>query len=219
MMDNNRSMLWAKAIRGLIALGFLGLFLAGGRVARSVEGLADFDHQGKTIYDAAEATPEVYLVAESGDRNLAGFYELRQYPGSPPRIPHEADLTVGPDRTDCLSCHARGGYSPEFGKFAPVTPHPEQALCSQCHVPMSKEKPFVASNWQSIEPPRLGGSFLASSPPIIPHSMQLRENCIACHTGPGAVSEIRVSHAARGNCRQCHVPARPSGELLEFQRQ
>ena len=31
-------------------------------------------------------------------------------------------------------------------------------------------------------------------------------NCAACHTGPGAVTAIRVSHTIRGNCRQCHVP-------------
>ncbi len=232
MMEIKGSEKWV----GLIALSLLGLLLAGGQEARSVEGLADFDHQGKKLYQAAEATPELYLSADAGDRNLAGFYELRQYPGSPPRIPHKVDLSFSGNESDCLSCHARGGYSPDVapvpsmapatpgrpwpsvGKFAPVTPHPENTLCYQCHVPVTKEEPFVASNWQSIDPPRLGGSSLSSSPPTIPHSLQLRENCIACHTGPGAVAEIRVSHASRGNCRQCHVPAVQTEELREFQR-
>ena len=218
MMEKKGSEKWAKAVPGLLALSFLGLLLVTGREARAIEGLDNFDHQGKKLYEAGEATPEIYLSADSGDRNLASFYELRQYPGSPPRIPHKVDLSFSGNETDCLSCHAKGGYSPEFGKFVPVTPHPENSLCYQCHVPLTEEKPFVATSWQSIEPPRLGRSFLSSSPPTVPHSLQLRENCIACHTGPGAVAEIRVAHASRGNCRQCHVPAVQTDELREFQR-
>ena len=218
MMEKKGSEKWAKAVPGLLALSFLGLLLVTGREARSVDNLDNFDDQGKKLYEAGEATPEIYLSADSGDRNLASFYELRQYPGSPPRIPHKVDLSFSGNETDCLSCHAKGGYSPEFGKFVPVTPHPENSLCYQCHVPLTEEKPFVATSWQSIEPPRLGRSFLSSSPPTVPHSLQLRENCIACHTGPGAVAEIRVAHASRGNCRQCHVPAVQTDELREFQR-
>ncbi len=196
----------------------LGVLLSGvGTFAADVN-LDDFDHQGRKIYRAYDATPEIYSSADSGDRTLADYYSLRQYPGSPPRIPHPVNLTFSGDQTDCLSCHAKGGYSPEFGKFAPVTPHPENVLCYQCHLQVTTDKLFVATDWKSIEPPRLGRSFLSSSPPPIPHSLQLRENCIACHTGPGAVVEIRVSHAARGNCRQCHVPALQTEPMAEFRR-
>jgi cytochrome c-type protein NapB len=45
----------------------------------------------------------------------------------------------------------------------------------------------------------------------------MRENCIACHTGPGAVVELRVEHASRGNCRQCHVPL-PLTPLVRFEK-
>lgn len=178
----------------------------------------NFDNQGKKIFQAQLATPVQNLEADSGNRNLAGFYALRQYPGSPPRIPHEVDLTFSGKETDCLSCHEKGGYSPEFGSFAPVTPHPENALCYQCHVQVTTEKLFVESEWQSISPPRLGQSSLGSSPPPIPHSLQLRENCIACHTGPGAVVEIRVSHASRGDCRQCHAIGVQTTAPREFTR-
>jgi cytochrome c-type protein NapB len=178
----------------------------------------DFDSQGQKLFRSYEVTPEMYMAADSGDRNLANFYSLRQYPGSPPRIPHEVDLTFSGNETDCLSCHAKGGYSQEFGKFIPVTPHPENTLCYQCHAQVQTEKLFVETEWESIIPPRLGRSFLSSSPPPIPHHLQLRENCIACHTGPGAVIEIRVEHSARGNCRQCHVPAVQSEPLKEFDR-
>lgn len=217
MMEKKESEKWPRTAAGLVLLSFFGVLLATGRPARAAD-LDNFDHQGKKLYMAGEVMPEVYLQADAGDRNLASYYELRQYPGSPPRIPHPVEPAFAGKETDCLSCHGKGGYSPEFGKFVPVTPHPENLLCYQCHVPLREGKPLVASTWQSIEPPRLGVSSLSSSPPIVPHGLQLRENCIACHTGPGAVTEIRVTHAFRGNCRQCHVPSVPTAELREFTR-
>lgn len=206
----------ATGVAALCLLGVLA-FTGSNAIAASVES-EDFDNQGKKIFEAYDATTQIYMSADSGDRNLAGFYNLRQYPGSPPAIPHEVDLTFSGNETECLSCHAKGGYSQEFGKFIPVTPHPENTLCYQCHAQVVTEDKFVETDWKSINPPRLGRSFLSSSPPPIPHSLQLRENCIACHTGPGAVVEIRVDHSARGNCRQCHVPAVQTAPLQEFVR-
>ncbi|RLB88764.1 MAG: hypothetical protein DRH26_12955, partial [Deltaproteobacteria bacterium] len=60
--------------------------------------------------------------------------------------------------------------------------------------------------WVSVQVPKLGRSALPGSPPPIVHSLQMRENCIACHVGPGTVVPIRVEHPMRGNCRQCHLP-------------
>ncbi len=207
---------WVVAAAALCCLTIS--HFAGERAFAAGVGNDDFDHQSKKFFVAYDAVPEPFMTADSGDRNLADFYELRQYPGSPPRIPHPVDLTISGNGTDCLACHAKGGYSAEFGKFIPVTPHPENSLCYQCHVQKVTDATFVASTWQSIKPPRLGLSFLAGSPPSIPHSLQLRENCIACHTGPGAVAEIRVSHASRGYCRQCHVPAVQQEAFSEFRR-
>ena len=45
-----------------------------------------------------------------------------------------------------------------------------------------------------------------ASPPTIPHTLQLRENCLACHGGAASRVEIRTSHPERPRCRQCHVP-------------
>ena len=205
-------------VTAVAAFCLIGVFFGGVSAFAGDVGLDDFDHQGRKIYVAIEATPQIYMMGESGDRNLFDYYNLRQYPGSPPWIPHPVDLTFSGDETDCLSCHAKGGYSPEFGKFVPVTPHPENVLCYQCHAQVTTTELFVETNWQSIDPPRLGRSFLSSSPPTVPHSLQLRENCIACHSGPGAVVEIRVSHSARGNCRQCHVPALQTAPVAEFKR-
>ncbi len=207
---------WVVTAAALCCLGVI--HFAGDRVVAAGSGSEDFDHESRNLYNAYDAVSEPYLAADSGDRNLAGFYELRQYPGSPPRIPHQVDLSFNGNAADCLACHAKGGYSAEFGKYAPVTPHPENSLCYQCHAEKVTDERFVQSNWQSNNPPRLGKSFLAGGPPSIPHSLQLRENCIACHTGPGAVAEIRVAHASRGNCRQCHVSAVQQEAFNEFRR-
>lgn len=213
--SDKRDQLVVTAVAAFCCLGVL--MGDAGAFAADVN-LDDFDHQGRKIYVAGDKTPVIFMSAESGDRNLAGYYSLRQYPGSPPWIPHPVDLTFSGDETDCLSCHAKGGYSQEFGKFVPVTPHPENILCYQCHAQVTTKELFVETDWKSIEPPRLGRPFLGGSPPPIPHNLQLRENCIACHTGPGAVAEIRVAHSARGNCRQCHVPALQTAPMVEFHR-
>lgn len=208
-----------KFVTCVAILGFVGLSISPitDVVAESTVPTT-FDNQGQKIFNAQRATPEVNLTADSGGRNLARFYTLRQYPGSPPRIPHSVDLSFSGNETDCLSCHGKGGYSQEFGAFVPVTPHPENTLCSQCHTQVTTEKLFVETEWKSVQPPRLGMSFLSSSPPAVPHSLQLRENCIACHTGPGAVTEIRIEHAARGDCRQCHATVVQTAPLKEFER-
>lgn len=199
-------------------LGCIGIVLLSSKVMADSEAPDNYDNLGKKIFNAQRATPKINLTADSGGRNLASYYNLRQYPGSPPRIPHPVDVTFSGNETDCLSCHEKGGFSQEFGTFVPVTPHPENTLCYQCHVQVQTEEHFVETNWQSINPPRLGQSFLSSSPPPVPHSLQLRENCIACHTGPSAVEEIRVNHAGRGDCRQCHAVVVQTATAQMFKR-
>lgn len=165
-----------------------------------------FDEGGEKIFKRFNETPLAAMTGTDGGRTLNDYYELRQYPGSPPQIPHKVPASFSGDAQKCLSCHGRGGYDVTKAAFAPVTPHPEYENCRQCHVPQLTEQPFVETNWRSLRPPRLGGSAMGGSPPPVPHSLHFREDCIACHTGNGAVAEIRVEHASRGNCRQCHVP-------------
>ena len=109
-----------------------------------------FDNQGGKVFAALQKVPQPYLEAGSSDRTLARFYALRQYPGSPPAIPHRVDLSFSGNETDCLACHATGGYSAEFDAWAPVTPHPEHTLCFQCHAPVAEGKLFVDSTWESV---------------------------------------------------------------------
>jgi nitrate reductase (cytochrome), electron transfer subunit len=169
-------------------------------------------------------------------RTLAAFRARRAYPGAPPRIPH--GLTADEFRTGaCRTCHERGGYSQRFGAYAPVTPHPELADCLQCHTgddvvigawPLDpspdgvcrqchdpgadRREPVV--DWRPAAWPTLAGS--ANGPPPIPHDAHFRGNCVACHAGPGAVTEIRTTHAEHADCRQCHLQA--GHDVDEFTR-
>jgi cytochrome c-type protein NapB len=165
----------------------------------------DFDENGQAIFINYDQLSREYLAGTSTERTLGEYYDRRQYPGSPPYIPHKvAEPDLAP--VECLTCHARGGWTEELKRHTPITPHPEQTACRQCHVALTEAQLFVDTIWMSIAPPRLGRSELPGAPPPIPHELQMRGNCIACHVGPGTVAAIRVEHPSRGNCRQCHVP-------------
>jgi cytochrome c-type protein NapB len=171
-------------------------------------------------------------------RTLAMYRSVRAYPGAPPRIPHGVTREEVA-RGACNSCHERGGYAPRLGLYAPVTPHPEYAQCMQCHVADEtlvglpppdgtrsstcrqchrlgvETSPFTPTGWQGPAWPALDRRAMEGSPPWIPHDLQMRGNCLACHAGPGSVVEIRTTHPERASCRSCHVPApAPGGEVF-----
>ncbi len=146
-------------------------------------------------------------VDEAHQRVLENYYDNRAYHGAPPTIPHELDgeRTIGGG--ECLKCHENGGYVDKYKAYTPVTPHPELVNCRQCHVPEYTSKTFKPTENSDYKTPEVGvNNALLTSPPVIPHQIQLRENCLACHAGPAAPKEIRVTHPERVNCRQCHVP-------------
>jgi nitrate reductase cytochrome c-type subunit len=177
--------------------------------------------------------PDVQRRPQAHPRTLATHRSLRAYPGAPPRIPH--GLTDREYREGrCNSCHERGGYVPRFSTYAPVTPHPELSECMQCHAPdamtvglgiplltadvicgqchVDPDAPppsLVALDWRPASWPELDQRAMEGSPPMIPHTLQLRETCLACHAGPWAVVEIRTTHPERTDCRACHVPLNP----------
>ena len=143
-------------------------------------------------------------------RTLKDYYNRRAYPGAPPSIPHEVDPEINRNQR-CNTCHEKGGFVPKFNAYAAITPHPEFSNCLQCHVVSAEQEYFVETNWVSVHPPKIHRPALPGSPPPIPHSLQLRENCLACHAGPAAPLEIRTTHPERENCRQCHVPRETQG--------
>lgn len=171
-------------------------------------------------------------------RTLEIYRGLRAYPGAPPRIPH--GLTDREFREGlCNSCHAQGGFVPRFGTYAPITPHPELRDCLQCHAPdamivglgiprltgdvvcrqchVDPDTPppsLVSLDWTPMAWPELDQRAMPEGPPRIPHLLQMREDCLACHAGPSAVREIRTTHPERADCRACHVPAETDEEVF-----
>jgi cytochrome c-type protein NapB len=143
-------------------------------------------------------------AGSTSKRTLAVYYSRRAYPGAPPTIPHPVDAG-GPAERACLACHVDGGWVPRFQAYAPVVPHPDLASCRQCHVRPAGPEPFRPTTWETVAPPSIGRAAMPGSPPPIPHGLEMRENCVACHAGPAAVVEIRTTHPERMNCRQCHV--------------
>ena len=150
----------------------------------------------------------------SNVRSLDKYYKRRAYIGAPPVIPHEVDREINRSQR-CNTCHEKGGFVPKFNAYTPLTPHPDFSNCMQCHVPLNKADLFVETEWTSIQQPNIHRPALPGSPPPIPHTLQLRENCLSCHAGPAAPIEIRTTHPERHNCRQCHVPRETQ---LVFQR-
>ncbi len=141
------------------------------------------------------------------ERSLATYYNNRAFPGAPPYIPHDIknDGTIGDN--SCLKCHDNGGFVQKLNAYAPVTPHPEMVNCRQCHVVQKTKGYFKENFFVKKSAPKTGiNNALLTSPPMIPHQIQMRENCLSCHAGPSAPKEIRVLHPERVNCRQCHVP-------------
>lgn len=158
-------------------------------------------------------------VDEKYQRSLRTYYDNRAYHGAPPSIPHPVEDEMNVGGQQCLKCHENGGFVARFSAYAPITPHPEMVNCRQCHVTEEVSGQFAKGlNFDGAQAPAVGAvnQSLVSSPPAIPHEVQLRENCLSCHAGPSAPKEIRVSHPERINCRQCHVFNEPASDAPEI---
>lgn len=138
----------------------------------------------------------------TGERALG-----RAYDGAPPTIPHDA--TIG----TCVTCHDADGSAIAGVGVAPASPHGAAAAsgamrrCRQCHAPVATQARFIKSRFTGLaQGPWRGRRATPGAPPTIPHTLQLRGECLACHAGPGARVEIRTTHPERVRCRQCHVP-------------
>ena len=140
-------------------------------------------------------------------RSTAERASARAYDGAPPTIPHDAAIGT------CVACHDNDGTVIDGVGIAPASPHGDAAAsgsmqrCRQCHVPTQVRALLVASRFTGLpQGPWKGRRATPGAPPTIPHTLQLREQCAACHDGPAARVEIRTPHPERTRCRQCHVP-------------
>jgi cytochrome c-type protein NapB len=142
------------------------------------------------------------MLRSTGERALT-----RAYDGAPPPIPHETTFGA------CTTCHDDDGAEIAGVGVAPASPHGAAAAagsmrrCRQCHAPVETGAILVRSRFVGLpQGPWHGSRATPGAPPAIPHALQLREDCLACHSGPAARAEIRTSHPERIRCRQCHVP-------------
>jgi nitrate reductase cytochrome c-type subunit len=67
----------------------------------------------------------------------AGVQSNVPYPGAPPNMPHEPYSC----EMNCLMCHETGSGG------APTTPHPERAMCTQCHLPQNDVADYVTNTF------------------------------------------------------------------------
>ncbi len=136
---------------------------------------------------------------------------LRAYDGAPPLIPHAIDMLKS---SSCLSCHGQGTNLVIAGKQPAEISHPWITNCTSCHVPVDglrqitappQTRLVVTNDFIGKASAGRGQRAYSTAPPTMPHSVWMRQNCMACH-GPGREQAIRTSHPERRNCLQCHAP-------------
>ncbi|MFQ6057299.1 MAG: cytochrome c3 family protein [Anaerolineae bacterium] len=111
-----------------------------------------------------------------------------------PPIPHPLE-----GRQACLTCHETGvgGAPPVPDTHAGRT----DRVCQLCHKWVSAEA-VATPEPEATTPPLV--------PPPIPHSLEGRDACLACHeAGVGGAPQVPKDHAGRTNdiCQNCHQPA------------
>jgi len=138
-------------------------------------------------------------------RALEGRAARRAFAGAPPVVPHP---TAGTSSAGCLACHGDGL---QLGALrAPPLPHASYASCTQCHVTRGESGPAelpavaVASRFRGLEAAGPGARAWTGAPPALPHTSQMRQNCLACH-GPLGLAGLRTPHPERLSCLQCHA--------------
>ncbi|NIR47159.1 hypothetical protein GWO43_01550 [candidate division KSB1 bacterium] len=155
----------------------------------------------------------IVLVAcgETYESDKYGKYDrtdLRYYAYAPPLIPHPV---INPA---CLDCHEQGLVVEGFK--APVTPHPELSNCQQCHIRAPEDiEPFRENRFVGLKEPQSLDLPQPAGPPLIPHRVFMREDCLVCHADSTREEIIQTTHPERVNCLQCHVEQDRQMELFK----
>lgn len=164
---------------------------------------------------SAERDPNVALRIATEREARAS---RRAFYTAPPVIPHELfPASAG----DCLTCHEKEGQY--FGKFSPVTPHPQLTNCTQCHLPgtpafAEMEATPAETGWKGLEAPLEGTRAHVVAPPTMPHRTFLRESCLTCHSAQSPYLSLQCPHPERTSCTQCHVSAGENEFLLDAEK-
>lgn len=131
---------------------------------------------------------------------------LRAFEGAPPVVPHPVlDINV----QTCRACHAAGLRAGD--KISRMVSHTYLVNCTQCHVeaaaPGLAEAREFPNSFQGRRASGYGGTRAwAGAPPVMPHGVFMRTNCVSCH-GEFGYDGWRPDHLSRTNCVQCHAPA------------
>lgn len=143
-------------------------------------------------------------------QSLALRATRRAHNGAPPAIPHD---TRALDDRSCLACH--GQELKIGGRVARSLPHLALKNCTQCHAAAAPAflrglgGVLAESTWRGAAAPTEGPRATPGAPPAVPHSLQMRTNCLACH-GLQGWPGMQTSHPERRNCLQCHAVTRDS---------
>jgi cytochrome c-type protein NapB len=151
------------------------------------------------LFDPVTRTEQARLAA------LADRASNRAFDGAPPTVPHPIDQTSA---TSCLACHGEGLRLGD--KLATKMSHPFFTNCTQCHVEsrttaVAEQSLVVENHFVGRRRSGPGQRALIGSPPTIPHTTWLRQDCMSCH-GLIARAGIRTTHPWLTNCTQCHAP-------------
>lgn len=153
-----------------------------------------------------DLTADVQRDRELLEVVLAARASRRAFDGAPPVVPHPIDQM---STSSCMACHGEGIWIGK-GVRAPKMSHAFYQNCTQCHVEQqASELPAMASVeclFQGQTAPQGGHRAWPGAPPVVPHSIWMREKCLSCH-GPGDASPMRTTHPDRANCLQCHAPS------------
>lgn len=173
--------------------------------------LASLKQPRPSLFAAVTRTPAMK------DAALRDRLRTRAFDGAPPVIPHVVEQQSA---RSCLVCHGEGLLL--SNRIATKISHPHYANCLGCHVEQAGGIPVDvpiarANSGDESTPKSVPGNLFAGrlragpgtrampgAPPTIPHTTQLRGDCLSCH-GLIARPGLRTTHPWLQNCVQCHV--------------
>jgi hypothetical protein len=181
------------------------------------------DHAGRTnemcraCHQPAMATEELSLTASREPVSVTESPTRQATPtrsATPPAIPHPLE-----GRDACLACHETGvAGAPQISED-----HEGRTnnMCRACHQPaMATEELSLTASREPVSvtesPTRQATPTRSATPPAIPHPLEGRDACLACHeTGVAGAPQVPEDHEGRTNnmCRACHQPAMATEEL------
>jgi len=126
----------------------------------------------------------------------------------------KGEVVVNRSKELCATCHAVNIARPASFPQVDVEAHSSGLDCTACHNPHSPSlsKSPVLSLEGPVEVSKTGQTPAVVAPPNIPHSIEGRSDCLACHSAKG-IKPFPQNHEGRTSeiCMACHKPKQESG--------